>query len=337
MNELVSIIVPVFNVEQYLERCINSLIGQTYKNIEIILVDDGSSDSSGDICDCFAARDERITVIHKENAGVGLARNAGMEIARGSCVMFVDSDDYIALDTVMKCVTRRNETDADAVFFGRVDYFDDGTEKKAPVASDKLYFSGEKEVRQLLYGLFTYERGLGISVWGCLFDMDMIRREGVLFRSERELLAEDTFFLIEVFPYMSSIALITDNLYYYFQNRASISRRHNPGHQLRSNAFLEESVKRCNELGYPDEILDCIRVKYHIYTLSGMKRILRSDLSRKEKHSELRQVFRDSLLRASFTKGSLVREGLALRIFWTALRARLYALCYLLLLYKVKR
>lgn len=92
---LISVIVPVYNVEKYLDQCIASLVGQTYENLEIILVDDGSPDGSPEICDAWAAKDSRIRVIHKENGGAGLARNVGLEAARGKLIGFIDSDDYI--------------------------------------------------------------------------------------------------------------------------------------------------------------------------------------------------------------------------------------------------
>ena len=101
---LVSIIVPVYNVEKYLNRCICSITQQTYKNIEIILVDDGSADKSGEICDSLAKRDPRVVVIHKENGGLGSARNAGIRKAKGEYLLFVDSDDWIATDTIEYCI-----------------------------------------------------------------------------------------------------------------------------------------------------------------------------------------------------------------------------------------
>ena len=95
---LISIIIPIYNVEQYLRQCLDSVINQTYKNLEIILVDDGSTDNSGKICDEYAVKDNRIKVIHKENGGVSSARNAGIDIAKGEYIGFVDSDDYIEKD-----------------------------------------------------------------------------------------------------------------------------------------------------------------------------------------------------------------------------------------------
>lgn len=99
-NPLISVIVPVYNVEKYLPRCVDSILGQTYANLEIILVDDGSPDSSGAICDEYAAKDRRIKIIHKKNGGLSDARNVAIDIAKGEYITFVDSDDYVASDYV---------------------------------------------------------------------------------------------------------------------------------------------------------------------------------------------------------------------------------------------
>ena len=95
---LISVIVPVYKVENYLDCCVQSIVNQTYSNLEIILIDDGSPDASGAMCDAWAEKDSRIRVIHQENAGGGAARNAGLDAARGERIAFVDSDDYIAPD-----------------------------------------------------------------------------------------------------------------------------------------------------------------------------------------------------------------------------------------------
>ena len=100
MKPLISVIVPVYNVEQYLRKCLDSVISQTYTNLEIILVDDGSTDLGGKICDDYASKDDRITVIHKVNGGLGFARNTGLEMCHGEYIMFVDSDDWLSVDAV---------------------------------------------------------------------------------------------------------------------------------------------------------------------------------------------------------------------------------------------
>ena len=111
IKERISVIVPVYNVEHYLENCIKSICGQTYWQLEIILSDDGSTDHSGVICDHFATLDSRIRVIHKMNGGLSDARNAGIEVASGSYYMFVDSDDFIAPDTIEKLNLAATEHD----------------------------------------------------------------------------------------------------------------------------------------------------------------------------------------------------------------------------------
>ena len=115
--ELVSVIVPIYNVEAYLERCVESILQQTYKHIEIILVDDGSPDRCGSMCEEYAQKDNRIKVLHKENGGLSDARNAGLEMAKGKYVLFVDSDDLIKKELVESCVQTAEKNSSDIVIF----------------------------------------------------------------------------------------------------------------------------------------------------------------------------------------------------------------------------
>ena len=110
MHNLISVIVPVYNVEDYLERCINSIINQTYTNLEIILVNDGSTDSSGIICDQYSQIDSRIRVIHKKNGGLSDARNVGLDVATGEFISFIDSDDWISLTMFSEMVSQFTDT-----------------------------------------------------------------------------------------------------------------------------------------------------------------------------------------------------------------------------------
>ena len=126
MSQKVSIVIPIYNVEKYLDRCIKSVVNQTYSNLEIILVDDGSTDSSGSLCDLWAKNDKRIYVIHKQNAGLGMARNSGLELSTGEYIFFLDSDDYVDVTLVEKCLKKANEYDADVVIYGRTNVDEDG-------------------------------------------------------------------------------------------------------------------------------------------------------------------------------------------------------------------
>lgn len=130
MNPLVSIIVPVYNVEEFLKECVDSIVSQSYSNLEIILVDDGSTDKSGAMCDEFAAADSRIKVIHKKNGGLSAARNSGTDIATGDYYYYIDSDDYILKETVEELVNKALETDADIVFFDAFCFYEDDCKGK---------------------------------------------------------------------------------------------------------------------------------------------------------------------------------------------------------------
>ena len=114
---LISVIVPVYNVEAYLGECIDSLIHQTYETLEIILVDDGATDASGAICDDYARRDGRIKVVHQPNQGLGGARNAGIEVAQGAYISFIDSDDYVELDTYRSLIEQVQKYGLDVISF----------------------------------------------------------------------------------------------------------------------------------------------------------------------------------------------------------------------------
>ena len=117
MNSLISVIVPIYNVEKYLDKCVDSIINQTYKNLEIILVDDGSPDNCPKMCDDYAKKDSRIKVVHKENGGLSDARNAGMKVATGEYVSFIDSDDWIDLETFSISMAKIEECNAQIVAF----------------------------------------------------------------------------------------------------------------------------------------------------------------------------------------------------------------------------
>ena len=112
-NSLISVIVPVYNVEKYLPQCLNSIINQTYKNIEVVLVDDGSTDDSGNICEEYKKNDERIIVVHQKNSGLSAARNVGIEISTGEYITFIDSDDYISPDYIENLYSALEQYSAD--------------------------------------------------------------------------------------------------------------------------------------------------------------------------------------------------------------------------------
>lgn len=149
-NILISVIVPVYNVEQYLERCVDSILAQTYSNLELILVDDGAKDSSGVICDAYAQKDTRVRVIHKENGGLSSARNAGIDIAQGEYISFVDSDDWIEPDALENLLNTAVQNQVELVIGGRWDVKAETGEKKLGLCPEKMeVVSGDEAVSRI--------------------------------------------------------------------------------------------------------------------------------------------------------------------------------------------
>ena len=162
MKIKISIIVPVYKVEDYLSRCIDSLINQTYQNLEIILVDDGSPDRCGEICDEYAKFDERIKVIHKPNGGLSDARNKGLDIATGDFIIFVDSDDWIDVKTCEIVLDNAIKNKAEIVVFGVNNVYADGRVKRFPPLQVGA-ISNSDAIKSLMYNVLQY----GIFNYAC--------------------------------------------------------------------------------------------------------------------------------------------------------------------------
>lgn len=170
---LVSIVVPVYKVEAFLDECVSSILSQTYRDIEVILVDDGSPDGCGTICDGWAARDDRVRVVHQENAGLSAARNSGVDVARGNWVMFVDSDDYVGPDFCRRPLELALEHDADLVVFGFQRIDEDGSALPS-CPTDILGVQGVLDPDEALVALAS--RKLNDYAWNKLYRRELVEQ-----------------------------------------------------------------------------------------------------------------------------------------------------------------
>lgn len=230
MENLISIIVPVYNVEKYLRDCVESICKQTYKNLEIILINDGSSDYSAKICDELAEKDSRIRVIHKENEGVSVARNIGLEIAQGQFIGFMDSDDLGEPRLYEKLYTAIVEAQADIAFCGFSDFSDDFKLKRKEPLSPGYYSKKEIEKKIILPMVGTPATNpkcapiMG-SLCRCLFKAELIKMPTPI-RMKRIKMAEDLLFDIEYLCRSGSAVVIEEPLYNYRQFAESSSRKY---------------------------------------------------------------------------------------------------------------
>ena len=259
MNFLVSIIVPVYNTEKYLTTCINSLITQTYKNIEIILVDDGSKDNSGKICDEFANLDNRIKVIHKENGGVSSARNTGLQNASGKWITFVDGDDFIDSTMVEKLVQKSSEVDI--VFCRMVKDYSNGEKalfyetclEKTCLAPYDLQYIIHDRIHQEKDGKFITDCNMGV-VWRSLLKLETIQKANLQFiNGIKEL--EDRLFIMKYLSLCKKASLVDEYLYHYVINVDSVTHqnKYRPELFAERKFLLEQELEIINSTPLPEK------------------------------------------------------------------------------------
>lgn len=224
MSSCVSVIIPVYKVEKYLERCVNSVLNQTYENIEIILVDDGSPDNCPALCDEIAAKNNRVSVVHKENGGLSSARLAGFEVASGTFVLFVDSDDYIANNMIEKLVNAIEQNNADLAICGYTTVVGQQSTTKLLDYQESL-IDGKENVRDNyilpLIGRSYNKINIPGFIWIRLFKRSLIQKE--FFVSERTYYKEDHIFDLLYGDYIRRIAVVNEALYYYCFNENSLT------------------------------------------------------------------------------------------------------------------
>ena len=226
---LISIIVPIYNVEKYLERCMNSLLNQTIKDIEIIMVDDGSPDNCPQMCDEYAKKDNRVKVIHKQNAGLGLARNSGLEVATGEYVAFVDSDDYVDVSMYKKLYEMASERNTDAVFCGFRKEFSPNRFIECKECKDYIEYANN-QIDDLILDFVAApphskaEYVHDMSVWHSIYKRSIIEENKIKFISEREYASEDIPFQIDFLKCCKKVAFIPDIFYVYCYNGGSLTK-----------------------------------------------------------------------------------------------------------------
>ena len=211
MDKKISVIIPIYNVKKFLEKCLTSVVNQTYKNLEIILINDGSTDNSLDICNEFVKKDERIKLINKENEGLSAARNTGLKLATGEYIGFIDSDDWIDLDFYEKLYNaiEKNQADIACASIERVGQF---------VKKFRVHYLEEKITENFKENLKICNYPKNSYVWNKLYKAELVKntffKEGVYF--------EDVIWTSKILEKSSKIVAVPNIKYYYFKNKFSI-------------------------------------------------------------------------------------------------------------------
>ncbi|MBQ7646347.1 MAG: glycosyltransferase [Clostridia bacterium] len=278
---MISVIIPVFNVEKYLPRCIESVIGQEYRDLEIILVDDGSTDDSGNICDQYAVNDKRIKVIHKKNGGLPDARNAGIKASSGEFIGLVDSDDYISPKMYSRLFDVLVSTNADIAECRFIK-----TEK------EDLFLDDPETVPKK----FNTEEALKELINDCVLTQTTVNK---LYRRNimlsipfiKGIYNEDEFWTYRVFAECDSLAFIDERLYYYYQRRGSII---NSDYNIRRLDGLKALYERIGfmEQRFPS-LVPAARSSYLGNCFYAYQRLCSSNIEKQEKEAHKAEIFRN--------------------------------------------
>lgn len=317
MNKYLSIIVPVYNVEDYLPKCIDSIINQTFHQLEIILVNDGSTDTSPQICDAYAKKDARVKVIHQLNAGVSVARNKGIEFATGDYITFVDSDDWlepIMYENMYAITQLEQPSDVIMCDFNAVKK----SSKEEISATIRKGFYSKQHIIDELYPTLLVKEDFGrvpiVSVWSCLFKRSLLIGYNIKFDADL-LYSEDYLFMAEVIIRANSFYYLKENYFYnYLQYEESRSKKYQSvwwENLLYLNRELEKLLKNNNEYDFNRQI----RLQLIHSALFILNSICKNDTMHiKKKLEAIRFILKQQQLTAAFSNLSLNKQRITLKV-----------------------
>ncbi len=312
-NPLISVIVPVYNVEPYLDRCLESIVNQTYRNLEIILVDDGSPDNCPAMCDAWAKKDSRIKVIHKENGGLSDARNAGMAIATGELMGFVDSDDWITSDFFLVLYLNMQKYQAD-ISACDVHFSHGEVSQKVPMNTVTVHNS-EQAICDILHG-----RGFRAVAYNKLYRSEIIRGE----KYPVGKLHEDEFLTYRLLAKAERLTYVDKPMYCYFQRPGSIMNTNN----IKRLDALDAHYERLEFLkqNYPTLYLED-KLSYCTACVAFYKKTFTNEC---EGVADIRNKIKECRNRVSFSGSELSKASLKSLIYVVASKTALHMFCWIL-------
>lgn len=332
-SPIISIIVPVYNVDRFLRQCLESLVNQTLKEIEIICINDGSKDNSIRILEEYKQRDHRIVIIDKQNEGVSAARNRGIEEARGKYLMFVDSDDWIELTTCHNSLMQIEKENADVVMWSYVREFQNQSIPKKIWDEERLVFE-KQEVQDRLH-----RRMVGIlgdelrepenadalcTIWGKLYKTDIIKKNHIKFDDIREIGSyEDGLFNLNVFGFVDKVVYINDFLYHYRKfNYNSLTSRYNPKLNEQWLVLFSKMRSYIEKNKLSNDYFKALNNRIALSVLGLGLNILSSDFSNIEKISMLKEILKSELYMGAYRSLEVKRFPMHWRVFYQLAKLR---------------
>ena len=274
-NPLVSVIVPVYNVSRYLDKCVSSITQQTYGNLEIFLINDGSTDESPALCRAWKSRDPRITVIDQKNQGVSVARNSGLDSCAGEWICFVDGDDWLEPDAVEKMLAAVSE-DTDVLI---TDYFVDSETKSWTESffSLKDHDFAESERLELIKNCYlktSFSNRSAVTMvgvpWAKLFRTQVLKEKEIRFDPGLRKM-QDALFCSEFFQNCTRVRFRAFPTYHYRQNSASVTHKGNAGYQKVADSVLKALWNFIEKYGYEEELLPVYYARKFMFAFESVK------------------------------------------------------------------
>ena len=327
----VSVIVPVYNAEKTLDKCIESLLNQTYKPYEIILIDDGSKDKSADICDDLSNKHDIISVIHKTNEGLGFARNTGIEKATGDSILFLDSDDYFGVKLIEHLVDS-TKAPSDTVISGYVKVTNKG-EQLFEYKYDKAIYEGAKVKSQLLCRMMgslpNKKDAIDMGATHVLYNLSIIIKNGIRFPSEREMISEDAIFNILYYQHADRVILTSYADYYYVTTPGSLTCKYREDRFEKSVVLFKEECRLLKKNGLLKEARLRLQKTFFNYLKMAIVQEKRSISNKKSSQiiNAIKRICHNEVVRKEIDNYPINQLGIKQRIFCIFIK---YNMCSLL-------
>ena len=340
----VSIIVPVYNVENYIERCLNSLVNQTFKDIEIITINDGSTDKSLELLNKYAKEDIRVSVIDLGDEGVSYCRNLGIEKANGKYIMFVDSDDWIDFNMVEVMYKKAEENNIDLVMCSYIREFKDHSKKKIFNLPEEIIYKEDKVKNELLRKLVGPVKeelsnpemldALG-TVWGKLYRADIFKENKINFVDLKEIgSAEDTLFNIFTFNYLKKVMFLNKPMYHYWRdNPKSVTSQYNSKLKEQRKVFfkyISDFIKENNFEQVFEEALNN-RICTSVLGLGLIECSKNNKISGINKIKNIKKIINEEYIRNAYKNLELKYFSIHWRIFYFFIKNKMSFCSYLML------
>ena len=336
---LVSIVVPIYNMEKYVGECVKSLVEQTYQNIEILLIDDGSTDSSPEIIDKLALSDQRIRVIHKENGGTAMVRNLGVESAKGEYILFIDADDWLSNDCIEECVKEIKENNLDVVRFNYVKEFLTYSEQKQNTFLKLETYSAEecqgvaRQIIGLIDGELAHPENQNFLASACfnLYNRQIILDNNIKFTDMSKIGAfEDGLFNIEYFLHINSFKFIDKPFYHYRKyNEGSCTSNYRKDF-LKRQLYLFEKISALILDNDNQDFKRAFESRVALSTMEMCLNALKNKDKFKVKYSEVKGILKDNTIRQALKKLRLKPLPFKFKIYYFFAKHKMVFSCYML-------